>query len=77
MNVTISPHQGKNKEFLRTAQSEANEYGSRVFLVLGVDAKGDIQVFPAPDVDIKKVPAILREFADIMEGTQVNKIRIK
>lgn len=73
----MSNHVNSNKEHFPAWLKEANSFGSRVFLCLGVNKEKDIQVFPVQDLELDKVPAILREAADIIEGIQKSKILMK
>ena len=60
-------HTKSNKHFTRVWRETANDAKSRLFIALGTDARGDLQVYPVDDIDIKQVPDLLREAADRIE----------
>lgn len=67
-------HTVSNDNFTEVWRKEANQADSRLFLALGVNRKGDLQVYPVDDLDITRVAAILRECADIIEVAGRGKI---
>lgn len=68
--MAVDRHSVSNKHYLGLWHKSANEQGSKVFLALGIDAGGDLQLFLIDDIPLKDIPKILIEAAKWIEQGQ-------